>query len=83
MEGGGISRRLIKFCDSLLGWLPGGLGMVAILTCMFFAAISGSGPATVAAIGGIMIETNPEDITRIVPAEELLNTDAVLAVAAQ
>lgn len=38
---------------------------------------------TVAAIGGIMIETNPEDITRIVPAEELLNTDAVLAVAAQ
>ena len=55
MQGGGISRRLIKFCDSLLGWLPGGLGMVAILTCMFFAAISGSGPATVAAIGGIMI----------------------------
>lgn len=55
MEGGGISRRLINFCDSLLGSLTGGLGMVAILTCMFFAAISGSGPATVAAIGGIMI----------------------------
>lgn len=55
MEGGGISRRLIKFSDALLGWLPGGLGMVAILTCMFFAAISGSGPATVAAVGGIMI----------------------------
>lgn len=55
MEGGGISRRLINFCDSLLGSLTGGLGMVAVLTCMFFAAISGSGPATVAAIGGIMI----------------------------
>lgn len=55
MEGGGISRRFINFCDSLLGSLTGGLGMVAILTCMFFAAISGSGPATVAAIGGIMI----------------------------
>ena len=55
MKGGGISRRLIKFCDALLGWLPGGLGMVAILACMFFAAISGSGPATVAAIGGLMI----------------------------
>lgn len=55
MEGGGISRRLINFCNSLLGSLTGGLGMVAILTCMFFAAISGSGPATVAAIGGIMI----------------------------
>lgn len=55
METGGISRRLINFCNSILGWLPGGLGMAAILTCMFFAAISGSGPATVAAIGGIMI----------------------------
>ena len=55
METGGISRRLINFCNSVLGWMPGGLGMAAILTCMFFAAISGSGPATVAAIGGIMI----------------------------
>ncbi len=55
METGGISRRLINFCNAVLGWLPGGLGMAAILTCMFFAAISGSGPATVAAIGGIML----------------------------
>jgi C4-dicarboxylate transporter DctM subunit len=55
MEGGGISRRLINFCNSLLGGLTGGLAMVAVLTCMLFAAISGSGPATVAAIGGIMI----------------------------
>ena len=55
MEGGGISRRLINFCNSLLGSFTGGLAMVAVLTCMLFAAISGSGPATVAAIGGIMI----------------------------
>lgn len=55
MEGGGISKRLINFCNSLLGSFTGGLAMVAILTCMLFAAISGSGPATVAAIGGIMI----------------------------
>ena len=55
METGGISRRLINFCNAILGWLPGGLAMAAVLTCMFFAAISGSGPATVAAIGGIMI----------------------------
>ena len=55
MEGGGISRRLINFCNSLLGSITGGLARVAILTCMLFAAISGSGPATVAAIGGIMI----------------------------
>ena len=55
MEGGGISRRLINFCNSLLGGFTGGLAMVAVLTCMLFAAISGSGPATVAAIGGLMI----------------------------
>ncbi|MCR4710936.1 MAG: TRAP transporter large permease [Clostridia bacterium] len=55
MEKGGISRRLINFCNALLGSFTGGLAMVAVLTCMLFAAISGSGPATVAAIGGIMI----------------------------
>jgi len=55
MESGGISKRLIDFADALIGHVTGGLGMAAILTCMFFAAISGSGPATVAAIGGIMI----------------------------
>ncbi|MCL6558905.1 MAG: TRAP transporter large permease subunit, partial [Firmicutes bacterium] len=55
MEKGGISRRLINFASKLVGSLPGGLGMVTILASMFFAAISGSGPATVAAIGSIMI----------------------------
>ena len=55
METGGISKRLINFCNAILGSLTGGLAMAAVLTCMFFAAISGSGPATVAAIGGIMI----------------------------
>ena len=55
METGGLSKRLINFCDSLVGNMTGGLSMVAVLACMFFSAISGSGPATVAAIGGIMI----------------------------
>ncbi|MEW8973558.1 MAG: TRAP transporter large permease [Tissierellaceae bacterium] len=55
METGGISRRLINLADKLIGHLTGGLALVGILTCMFFAAISGSGPATVAAIGSIMI----------------------------
>ncbi|QNB46344.1 TRAP transporter large permease subunit [Thermanaerosceptrum fracticalcis] len=55
MERGGISRRLINLASSLVGSLPGGLGQVTVLTSMFFAAISGSGPATTAAIGGIMI----------------------------
>ncbi|MGN9165447.1 TRAP transporter large permease [Tissierellaceae bacterium HCP3S3_D8] len=55
METGGISKRLINLADKLIGHLTGGLALVGILTCMFFAAISGSGPATVAAIGSIMI----------------------------
>ena len=55
MGEGGISRRLIDFCDSLVGHLTGGLAYVAILACMIFAAISGSGPATVAALGSILI----------------------------
>ncbi len=55
MKTGGVSRRLINFAKVLVGSIPGGLGHMAILTCMIFAAISGSGPATVAAIGLIMI----------------------------
>lgn len=55
MRYGGVSKRLLEFTDSLVGKLTGGLGMVTTLACMFFAAISGSGPATVSAIGSFMI----------------------------
>ena len=55
MEGGGISKRLVDVASTLVGSIPGGLGMVAAIACVFFGAISGSGPATLAAIGGIMI----------------------------
>ena len=55
MGKGGISKRLISVAESLVGSVTGGLALTAIVTCMFFAAISGSGPATVAAVGGIMI----------------------------
>lgn len=55
MSSGGISKRLIKFFDKLVGWMPGGMAIVAVLACAFFGALSGSAPATVAAIGGIMI----------------------------
>lgn len=55
MEKGGISKRLIRFANSLIGAMSGGLALVTILASMFFAAISGSSPATVAAIGAIMI----------------------------
>lgn len=52
---GGISRRLLDLADVLVGKVTGGLGMVTTVACMFFAAISGSGPATVSAIGTIII----------------------------
>lgn len=55
MEAGGLSRRLINFANCVVGGTTGGLGAIAVLTSMFFAAISGSGPATVAALGTILI----------------------------
>jgi len=55
MEWGGISKRLINLSMNVVGGFWGGLGHVAILACMFFAAISGSAPATVVAIGSIMV----------------------------
>ena len=55
MEVGGISRRLVDFAYSLVASFTGGLGMAAVVACMFFASLSGSGVATVAAIGAIMI----------------------------
>ena len=55
MELGGISRRLINLALSIVGSIHGGLGHATVLGCMFFAAISGSAPATVASIGTIMV----------------------------
>ncbi|CAM5193457.1 TRAP transporter large permease protein OS=Castellaniella defragrans (strain DSM / CCUG 39792/ 65Phen) OX=1437824 GN=BN940_01366 PE=3 SV=1 [Castellaniella denitrificans] len=52
---GGLSRRLLNVGAVFFGRYTGGLAIIAVVTCMFFAAISGSGPATVAAIGGIML----------------------------
>ncbi|MDT8861477.1 TRAP transporter large permease [Alkalihalobacillus sp. MEB130] len=55
MSKGGISERLFRVANAVVGDKTGGFAIATIITCMFFAAISGSGPATVAAIGGIMI----------------------------
>lgn len=55
MEYGGLSRRLIDVARTFVGHLTGGLAAVALLATAVFAMLSGSGPATVAAIGGIMI----------------------------
>ncbi len=55
MERAGISKRLIELAEDLVGHIKGGVALVCILVSCFFAAISGSGPATVAALGLIMI----------------------------
>ncbi|MCC4796848.1 C4-dicarboxylate ABC transporter permease [Enterovibrio norvegicus] len=55
MSKGGISKRLIAVADTLFGRAPGDLGTVTIMACLFFAAISGTGSATVAAVGLAMI----------------------------
>ncbi|MCR4441849.1 MAG: TRAP transporter large permease [Peptococcaceae bacterium] len=55
MEKAGISHRLIKLANTAVGHLPAGLAIVAVITSCFFAAISGSGPATVAALGTMLI----------------------------
>ena len=52
---GGVARRMIRFAVDSVGWMRGGLGMASVLACMLFAAVSGSSPATVVAIGSIVI----------------------------
>jgi len=55
MAAGGIAKRIVNMCDLLVGKITGGVGMATVAACMFFAAISGSGPATVSAMGTIML----------------------------
>ena len=55
MSSGGISKRLVDFVNSVFGWMPGGLGVVTVFSCMLFGALSGSPTATAAAIGSIMV----------------------------
>ena len=55
MESGGISTRLVDFAKSIVGGVQGGLGATCVLTCMIFAAVSGSSVATTFAIGAILI----------------------------
>ena len=55
MDKGGISRRLVTAANNCIGGITGSLGIVTILACMFFGAVSGSAVATVAAIGAIML----------------------------
>jgi len=55
MSTGGVAQRIIRFAIAVVGWFPGGLAMASVFACMMFAALSGSSPATVVAIGSIVI----------------------------
>jgi C4-dicarboxylate transporter DctM subunit len=52
---GGTSQRLVRFSKCLLGWLPGGLGVVALVSCSFFTAITGATGITIIALGGLLL----------------------------
>jgi len=51
---GGTSKRLVRFSRSLFGWIPGGLGVVALVSCAFFTAITGATGVTIIALGGLL-----------------------------
>ena len=55
MKGGGMSRRIINVADKVVGHFTGGLAIATVISCMFFGALSGSSPATVIAIGGLLL----------------------------
>jgi C4-dicarboxylate transporter DctM subunit len=55
MSTGGVAKRIIRFSIALVGHFPGGLAIAGVFACMLFAALSGSSPATVVAIGSIVI----------------------------
>ena len=77
MQKGSMADALLRVSRCLVGHITGGMAHVSILTCMFYGALSGSSPATVAAVGGIMIpamekEGYPRDFSAAV------NTSAAL-----
>ncbi len=57
MAKGGVSKRILNVCSAFFGRVTGGLAIVTVVVCMFFAAVSGSGPATVAAVGSMVVPT--------------------------
>lgn len=61
MESGGISKRIVALARSMVGWMPGGLAVVMVIASMFFAAMTGAGAATTAAVGAMMIPALVKD----------------------
>ncbi len=80
MEYAGISKRLIHFADVCVGHWKSGIILVTVLTAIFFAAISGSGPATVAAIGGILIPALMKNGFKPESAAALLSSSGAIGI---
>ncbi|MCF3936690.1 TRAP transporter large permease [Acuticoccus sp. M5D2P5] len=76
----GIAERLIRFFRILVGGLPGGMGVVGTVVCLFWGAVSGSGPASVAAIGPLIIKGMEEDGYSRAFAAGLVCTGAALSI---
>ncbi|WP_240804330.1 TRAP transporter large permease [Qingshengfaniella alkalisoli] len=80
MGGTGIAERMIRFFRVLVGRLPGGMGLVGTVVCLFWGAVSGSGPASVAAIGPMVIKSMEEDGYSRAFAAGLVCTGAALSI---
>jgi C4-dicarboxylate transporter DctM subunit len=80
MNASGISRRLIAFASSVLGWIRGGLAIVSVGTSMFFAEISGSAVADVAALGSVLIPSMQKRGYSKEFAAAVMSSSATLAV---
>ncbi|MFH7234329.1 TRAP transporter large permease subunit, partial [Klebsiella pneumoniae] len=57
LASGGVGQRIVAFAYVMFGWLPGGLGVVTVVSCLMFGGISGSAIADTAAIGSLIIPT--------------------------
>lgn len=76
----GIAERMIRFFRVLIGGLPGGMGVVGTVVCLFWGSVSGSGPASVAAIGPLIIKSMAEDGYPRPFAAALVCTGAALSI---
>ena len=80
MAKAGISQRLVKFIDDMVGHRRGSLAIVCVIVACFFGAISGSGPATVAALGAVLIPAMVDSGFNISFAEALMATSSSIAI---
>ncbi|MCR4589904.1 MAG: TRAP transporter large permease [Lachnospiraceae bacterium] len=80
MAKAGISTRLVSFIDDCVGHVKGGMAIVCVIVACFFGAISGSGPATVAALGAVLVPTMIESGFSAAFAEGLMATSSSIAI---